>query len=378
MNRQLIDTLRDLVAINSVNPAYRDGRPEADAQAYVRDFFARRGIDTYEQPVAEGRANLIAGMAGRISGRRLVFEAHCDTVSVEGMTIDPFVTRIADGRLYGRGACDVKAGLAAMMHALADVRASGVTPPCDIWVVSAVDEEHEYTGVRRLCEGLVAAGAVVAEPTGMKMAVASKGCLRWRMTVSGRAAHSSAPQLGANAIAGMMRLLLALGRHAQTLEGIAHPLVGSPTINVGTIHGGTQVNIVPASCSAEVDRRLIPGEDPNRLLEYYGAFLRDPLVLNGAFSVALEPLLCDWPLDTPAGVPLVRLASCVLRDLGLDGTPAGVAFGSDASKLGRAGIPSIILGPGHIDRAHTASEYVELEQVEQAFLFYRNLMSRFE
>ncbi|MCI0539917.1 MAG: M20/M25/M40 family metallo-hydrolase, partial [Verrucomicrobiales bacterium] len=126
----IVQTLADLVRINSVNPAYAGGEAEGDVCQYVRDFFRRRGIETWEQEVFPGRPNLIARLPGRNGDRRVILEAHTDTASVQGMKIPPFEPRIADGLLYGRGACDTKAGLAAMMHAVAALRASGQTPPC--------------------------------------------------------------------------------------------------------------------------------------------------------------------------------------------------------------------------------------------------------
>lgn len=371
----VIQTLRDLIRISSINPAYEHGRDEDEIQQYVRNFFEARRIPVEEQFVAPGRSNLIAKIPGRHPERRLLFEAHCDTAGIEGMVIPPFDPQVRDGRVYGRGACDVKGGLAAMMHAAADVHAAG-NAACEIWMVSAVDEEHAYRGVAKFCEAGKADGAVVAEPTGLRMTVASKGCLRWRINVKGRAAHSSVPHTGVNAIQAMARLLIKLDEHAQSLAGMRHDLVGSPTLTVGRIDGGTQVNIVPENCWAEVDRRLIPGEDPSEVLSFYEQFLRQP-GLNGSLSMTFEPLLKDWPLNTPLDADVVRSAACVLRDIGLDDRPVGVAFGSDASKLRNIGIPSLIFGPGSIEYAHAAEEYVETKEVEQARIFYRELMCRF-
>jgi len=148
-----VRTLVDLVAINSVNPAYAQGRPEAEIQAYVLDFFRRHDISACEQPVMPGRANVIGMLPGRAPGRRIVFEAHSDTAGIEGMTVAPLAAEVRDGRLYGRGACDTKAGLAAMLHAIADLRHSGTVPEAEVWVVAAVDEEHSYRGVVRLLDG---------------------------------------------------------------------------------------------------------------------------------------------------------------------------------------------------------------------------------
>lgn len=356
----VLNTLSDLIRINSVNPAYECGVPEAEIQRYVLEFFRSRGIDAFEQEVFPGRPNVVGRVPGRLPGRRLVFEAHCDTAGISGMSIPPFVPELRGDRLYGRGSCDTKAGLAAMMHALAEVK----SPPCEIWVVSAMDEEHSFRGVLRLCEGLRADGAVVSEPTSMRAVVATKGVLRWRIVTHGKAAHSSKPHLGVNAIYGMACVLAELEQENERLAAVRHPLVGPGTLSVGLIGGGTQVNVVPERCWIEVDRRLIPGEDPDRAYAEY----RDRL------GVEFEPpSISDIPLDTAPGSAIARLACETL------GTPPeGVPYGSDASKLSRAGIPSIVLGPGSIDQAHTADEWVAVDEVEQATHIYRRIMENFE
>jgi acetylornithine deacetylase len=370
----VIQTLAELVRINSINPAFPGGTPEAGVVAFCRAFFTAAGIETREQEVLPGRSNLVAVLPGRQPGRRLVLEAHMDTVGVSGMTIPPFQPELSGGRLFGRGACDTKGGLAAMMHALASLERAGITPPCEVWVAAAVDEEFSYRGVLKLCEGLEAAAAVVAEPTLMRLVTASKGCLRWRIVCRGVAAHSSKPETGVNAICNMARVILTLQDDIQRMAGRSHPLVGRPTLSPGTITGGTQVNIVPDYCCVELDRRLIPGEEVDDVMAHYAAVI-------GTMDVTARmepPMLTDVPLETPAHSPIARTASEVLEEMGLDGSACGVPFGSDASKLSRAGVPSVVVGPGSIDRAHGDTEYVECEQVEQALEFYRSLMLRFE
>jgi succinyl-diaminopimelate desuccinylase len=378
-NTGLIKTLSDLIRINSINPAYPAGRAEAEIQHYVVNFFHRHGISAQQQLVMPNRPNVIASVPGRDPSRRIVFEAHCDTAGIEGMTIPPFEPELKDGRMYGRGSCDTKAGLAALMCALIDLKRSCETPACEVWVVASVDEEHSYRGVLKLCENLRAAAAVVSEPTQLRMAVASKGCLRWSIVVQGKAAHSSKPYLGLNSITHMCRILNIFERDSERLCAKQHPLLGSPTVNVGTIQGGTQVNIVPETCSVEIDRRLIPGETPDEVFFYYKTVLEDLQSRYPEWNVTIgPPSLEDWPLETPADSAIVLRTSAVLGDAGLVPEPVGVPFGSDASKFSRAGIPSIVLGPGSIDQAHTVDEYIELEQVEQAFVVYRELMKSFE
>ena len=374
----LVETLADLVRINSINPAYEGGLGEAELQRYIAARFQAAGLETIEQQVFDGRSNVIAILPGRDRSRRIVFEAHGDTVGVNGMTVPPFGAEMRHGQMFGRGACDTKAGMAAMLLALIDLKRSGAVPQCDVWVAAVVDEEHTYRGVVRLCKNLRASAAVIAEPTGMRLVSASKGCLRFRIRVGGRAAHSSKPYLGVNAIQGMMRVLRALEIDEDRLAAIHHPLVGKATWNVGKIEGGTQVNVVPADCFVEIDRRLIPGEDPAGVKSDYEQLINGLRNETPALDARLEePFLTDWPLDTPPDSKIVTLLSEILREQKLASEPTGVAFGSDASKFARAGIPSVILGPGSIDQAHTADEYVDVDQVEMAFVVYRELMLRY-
>ena len=218
----VLSTLSDLVAINSINPAYHDGVSEEGVARYVDEFFRSRNIETFRQTVMPGRSNVIARVPGRNPERRIVLEAHMDTVSVRGMTIPPFDPVVRDGLLYGRGSCDTKAGLAAMMHAVASLEGP---PPCEVWLAAVVDEEFSFQGVLALCDGLRADAAIVAEPTSLRAVIASKGVLRWKIRTRGKAAHSSKPHLGINAISHMAQIISALDRDAESLANRSHPLL---------------------------------------------------------------------------------------------------------------------------------------------------------
>ncbi len=375
----VIDTLASFVRINSVNPAYGDGGSEANLVPLVRDFFVQRGIETFTQEVFPGRHNIVARLPGRTS-RRIILEAHMDTVSIKGMSIPPFEPTIKDGRLHGRGSVDDKAGLVAMMHAVASLKEENITPPCEVWMAAVVDEEFTYRGVVKLCEGLQADAAVVAEPTEMRAVIASKGVLRWRIQVRGKAAHSSKPHLGVNAITHMSRLVLALEEENHRLAGRTHPLLGSGTVNVGVISGGVQVNFVPDQCAIEIDRRLLPGERASDALAECQHLIDTLKARHPGFDAFMEdpPLLVDEALDTPPEAQTVRVAQGVLRGLGLNDEVCGVPFGSDASKLSRAGVPTIVFGPGSIDQAHGADEFVPVDEVIAATEFYRRFLLSFE
>ena len=372
-------TLASLVRINSVNSSYEGGPGELEVATWVRGFFEQRGIEVWEQEVFPGRPNVIARLPGRDPSRRVILEAHMDTVSVQGMSIPPFEPRVDNGKLLGRGSCDTKCGLAAMMHAVASLHEEGIEPPCEAWMAAVVDEEFSYRGVVKLCEGLKAHAALVAEPTGLRAIIAGKGVLRWRIVVRGKAAHSSKPHLGVNAISHAARIVLAIEEDHARLAAKVHPLLGPATVNVGLIHGGVQVNFVPDECAIEIDRRLLPGESGPAVLAHYQSLFDVLKAQHPTFDAVMEPpRIMDEALETAADSAPARIASAVLSEMGLDGALGGVPFGSDASKLSRTGIPSLVIGPGSIDQAHAAVEFVELAEVERAVEFYRNFILRFE
>ncbi|MCB1061926.1 MAG: M20/M25/M40 family metallo-hydrolase, partial [Verrucomicrobiae bacterium] len=255
----LIDTLSDLIRINSINPEW-NGPGEREVADFVRAFFLDAGIAVIEDEVLPNRPNLMVRLPGRDRSRSVMLEVHLDTVSVADMTIPPFEPELRDGLLYGRGACDDKAGLAAMMHAVRDIHESGELPPCDVIFAAVIDEEHHYRGVTRLIEWLRESGeplplaAVVAEPTQLRVTRANKGVLRWRIATRGKSAHSSKPHLGVNAIVHMAAVIQALESDQTRLADDVHPLLGPATCSIGLIDGGAQVNFVPEHCRITLDR----------------------------------------------------------------------------------------------------------------------------
>lgn len=295
----VLETLADLVRINSVNPNYDGGVPEAAIAQYVEDYFGERGIETWRQPIYPDRENVIARIPGRNPDRRIVFEAHMDTVSVAGMTIEPFQPEIRSGRLYGRGACDTKGGMAAMMNALASLADDQITPPCDVWFAATIDEEFSYRGVVALCKDLQADAAIVAEPTSLNPVIASKGLVRFKVETIGRAAHSSKPHLGINAIEHMAEVIAAIQKDTRQLAETVHPLLGPATCNIGVVRGGVQINLVPASCEIEVDRRMLPGETYAGVLAQYQRILDSLVETQPTMQAVIHPpLITDVPLET--------------------------------------------------------------------------------
>jgi acetylornithine deacetylase len=362
--------LADLVRLPSVNPMGRE-LPATDlyehrVTAYLEDFFRGLGVPYERQRVAPQRDNIVARFAAPGARRTLVLEAHQDTVPTDNMTIEPFGAHVEGGRLYGRGACDIKGGLAAMLSAFARLVRDRPQGACNVVLACSVDEEHTFLGVQEFVKrGLKADMAVVAEPTSLRIVKAHKGVCRWSVTTAGRSCHSSAPEQGVNAIYRMARLLVAIEQYAAELRASrSDPLLGPPTLSVGRIEGGTSVNTVPDRCRIEVDRRLIPGEDARAAPGEFAAFFR-----AAGVDVPFEcgPLWLDCPALSPelSGELVTRLGQCLDAVMGSHEVIA-VPYGTDASTLALAGIPSVVFGPGDIARAHTCDEWVPLDEVERA------------
>ena len=374
-----LETLDDLIRIQSVNPFFgEDARGEREVADYVEQRCREAGLEVHRQTVFPGRENVIAELRVGRPGSALLFEAHMDTVSLGSME-NPLEPTYADGRLYGRGACDTKGSLAAMLYAVEECARQPEQLSSDIVLCAAVDEERAYKGVLAFVDSdHSVAGAVVGEPTDLGIVVAHKGCARFRLETLGKAAHTSVPHEGDNAIYQMAEVVRVIKDEIEGgLADLDHPLVGPPTIVVATIRGGTQVNIVPERCAIEVDRRVIPGEESREVLDGILATISGRLEGSG-IEFGVEELLLDWPLDTPPESATVRCAQWVASGMGLEDRLHGVAYGSDASKLQQlGGVPSIVFGPGSIAQAHSREEWVPIEQVERAAEFYAKMAQDF-
>jgi acetylornithine deacetylase len=346
---------------------------------YLERLFQKLALRYERHTVEPKRDNIVARIDGRVppeeGGPLVLFEAHQDTVPVVGMTIEPFNPVVRDGRLYGRGSCDIKGGLTAMLGAVARLAEERPPDMPTIVMASTINEEHGYSGATALTELWKRAGtiiprapdaAIVAEPTELEVVVAHKGVVRWRCHTHGKATHSSQPHLGVNAIFKMSKVLDALERYQREVATVAeHPLCGHPTLSVGIIHGGMSVNTVPDHCTIEVDRRLLPGEKPEEARRLVIDFVASAIGNDPA--VEHEPsYLIGYGLADDVNGPLARQMAAAARDAGLSGKIVGVPYGTNAAAIAAAGVPSIVFGPGSIDQAHTADEWLALEQLEKA------------
>jgi acetylornithine deacetylase len=363
--------LSDLVAIPSVNPMGRglvgEEFLETRLTAYLEGWFRELGVVCRRQPVASGRDNLLAWYEAPAPRRTILFDVHQDTVPTDGMTVRPFEPSIAGNRLYGRGACDVKGSMAAMLAAFARLVREQPAGSASVVLACTVDEEYTHTGSSALAGTLHGAElAIVAEPTMLNLVHCHKGALRWKIRTRGLACHSSVPHLGVNAIYRMAHVVKALESFAAALwRSEPDPILGPPSLSVGRIEGGQSVNVVPDRCEIDVDRRLIPGEDAARCIEEVRRLLADrPGGLEGVDFC--EPWVNMPPLAPRAARWLDPLQDAVAAATGRRPDVMGVPFGTDAGPLSAVGLPCVVFGPGDIAQAHTRDEWIDLDQVRMA------------
>lgn len=384
MPLDVVETLCDLVRLPSVNPMGRDVRGDEYFEYRVTDYlqalFERLGWPWRRQTIEPRRDNIVARLDGEVppeeGGTILMYEVHQDTVPVDGMTIPPWTPEIRDGRVFGRGSCDIKGGMACMLAALSRLAEQRPAGRPTVVLACSVNEEHGFTGATRLGELWSGKASflprppdavIVAEPTLLDVVVAHKGVMRWQCHARGRAAHSSQPELGDNAIYRMARVLQVLEQYAREVVPTLgqHPLLGQPTLSVGRIFGGVSVNTVPDGCTIEIDRRVVPGEDPHAAREHAvqavgRALGNDPLVEHD------QPLLVSQGLSDELSRTLAARLSETIRSCGAPGRCLGVPYGTDAPAFAGVGIPTVVFGPGSIEQAHTADEWVAIEQLQAA------------
>jgi len=361
--------LRDYVAIPSVNPMGRSDMPEGVAGEaryadHVRHQLVALGLDA-KCIGSPDRPSVIAEVRVRGATDTVMVASHLDTVPVDGMEIDPFDPRIEDGRLYGRGSCDTKSGMAALVAALERVLARGSLRR-NVIVLGEADEEFHSQGVIDVLEhlGTVRPDWVLAtEPTDMRLVTHHKGIALARLAAHGRACHSSDPAAGSNAIYALARAALAIEDLCGQLASRRDPMLGHGTMSVGKIGGGAAPNIVPDAGWLITDRRLLPGETAEQVRkEIQGA-----LEAHGVHDVEIEFCRVEkGALGIPRDHAAVRSCQAALRAANLSSEPATAAFGTDAGVLfADHGLPGVVLGPGSIALAHTSREFVPVREVEQ-------------
>lgn len=354
---ELTELLARLVAIDSVNPdLVAGGAGEAEIARFVAAWLEEAGLEVEVEEIAPGRPNVVGVARGSGGGRTLLLNAHTDTVGYAGME-RPLEPALQDGRLYGRGAYDMKASLAAIM--LAGARATGMGLRGDVIVTAVVDEEVGSIGTEAIAARYRADAAIVSEPTEMRLALAHKGFAWLELETAGTAAHGSRPDLGVDAIARMGRVLARLEELDRSLRGSdAHPLLGTGSVHASLIDGGLELSTYPDRCRLQAERRTIPGEMRERVEEEARELLGD---LEGSARVTFwrQPFEVD---EEEAVVAAVR------RQAG-DPEVVGVPFWADSAILAGVGIPTVVFGPGGAG-AHAVEEWVSVADAERCADIY--------
>ncbi len=360
----IVRTLTDLVRINSVNPAVAPGGPgEAEIAAYLARTLGAVGLETETYESAPGRTTAVGTLRGTGGGRSLMLNGHADTVGVEGMA-DPFSGEVRNGRVYGRGAHDMKGSLAACIGAAKMLVEAGVTLGGDLIVAAVADEEYGSLGTADLVTRCRPDAAIVAEPTDLQVCLAHKGYIWIEVETAGRAAHGSRFTEGVDAVMRMGRFLAELDRLERALrEGPAHPLVGPPSLHAATIEGGTGLSTYAASCRLKIERRTVPGETVDSAVEPIRGIAEKLAADDPTFSAAVRPFFSREPFEVSPDAPIVRtLSGAAAAVLGRVPAFVGDSPWMDSALLAAAGVETVVMGPRGAGE-HSAVEWVEIESV---------------
>ncbi len=375
--KPVVELLQRLVAIPSVNPSLADD-PSIGGEARLAEFLAghleHAGYKIEWHEATHGRPNVVGRYGPAQPRRSILVESHLDTQGIHGMTVPPFEGGIRDGKLYGRGACDTKGPMAAALTALDEQTLDAMASAgIQVIYIGAMGEEKGNLGAEELVElGVGADEALILEPTDLNVVHAHKGALWFEIEVEGLAAHGSNPALGLSAIRGMAKVI----ERIESLVEIearthVHPLLGKPTVNIGLIRGGSSINIVPDRCVIEVDRRVLPGDTSDKIMDQVRKEL-DSMKAGGAINAwRIQKIKDGVPFETTAESALVKrlLQSCA--GAGVKSSAQGAAWYSDAGPFSRTCKEVAVFGPGSIRQAHTADEFIELSSLESGTTILR-------
>jgi acetylornithine deacetylase len=366
---ELTQLLSDLVAIDSTNPSLvPGGAGEGEMARFIAEWLQKAGLEVELVETAPGRPNVVGIARGAGGGKSLILNGHMDTVGTGEMKRAHTPTE-KDGRLYGRGAYDMKGGLAACMVAAAEARKHGLRG--DVIVQAVVDEEYASIGTQALAPRFEANGAIVAEFTELKVILAHKGFVWLEVETKGTAAHGSRPDLGVDAIVKMGRVLAAIEQLDNTLRmKPVHPLLWSGSVHASLIKGGRELSSYPDQCVLSVERRTIPGESPRSVKTELSDILHKLEKADPSFKAVVRRGLDRSPLETSeAAAIVVATREAATQVLGRQPQIAGVPFWTDAALLSAQGIPSLLFGPAGAG-AHAAEEWVDLESAHQCAEVY--------
>ena len=375
MSNEVIELCRQMVRIPSINPQDSGRTEEPYGEKRLADFvygwLEEQGLDPQRQNIFPERDNVYALAPGADRSRTMLFTGHMDTVEVLGMTAEPFAAEMREGKIYGRGSSDDKGPLAAMMIAFRDrVRAGKL--PCNLVFLATCAEEHDMSGSKYFAahheqiEGKLAAG-VFAEPTGLKVVAAHRGIVRLELNSTGKAAHSSVPDKGKNAIYTMAHAITMIEQFADQLaQRPPHPQLGCETAALTIVEGGQQINVIPKSCRGLIDWRILPGRNDHICRDELFEFLQTKM----SDQIKVDILHQHHPMETNPQSPVVANLLNATRKTIPDSTIDVCQFATDAGSFSQLNIPTPVFGPGDEKQAHTADESIEIEQLQKGMKIY--------
>ncbi|MGD9044348.1 MAG: ArgE/DapE family deacylase [Desulfobacterales bacterium] len=366
INREsLLKLLQSLIQIDSVNPSLsRKGPGEAMIARYIGAYLNKLGIDVRFQEIKKNRVNVIGILKGTGGGPTLMLNGHTDTVSADNMETDPFGAEKKGGRIYGRGALDMKAGVASLMMAAQTIIEAGIQLKGDVILTLVADEEYASIGTETVVDEYSADAAIICEPTNLDIVIAHKGFAWIKIEIFGQAAHGSLPHRGIDAILKAGKVLMAIDHLGKTdLTRKTHPLLGSPSIHASLINGGTELSTYPNYCKIELERRNLPGEDRQAVTAEIQDLLQNIQRQDDQFKAASEVFFFRPAFEISQDQPIVQTVSRSYESI-FDKPPRfeGMWAWLDSAILAQAGIPSVIFGPSG-DGAHAAVEYVDVDSV---------------
>lgn len=356
---------RELVQINSTNPTLSPGgKGEAEIGAYVAEKLMELGLEVTTNEIAPGRVNVTGVLKGSGGGRSLLLNGHLDTVGVDGMAIDPFGGELRDGRVYGRGAQDMKGSLAAMIAAAKAILDAGISLRGDLLITGVADEEHSSIGTEALVKQFKVDGAIVTEPTDMHLCRAHRGFIWFEVETIGRAAHGSRYAEGLDANMRMGRFLAELEKLGQELlQRKPHELAGPPSLHAALLQGGTEISTYADRCTLKIERRTVPGETVEGATAELREIVDRLAEQDSTFKATLKATFWREPFEVTSEARIVQIMDKALDErLGYHPGHTGQTFWTDAALIADAGMETVLLGPKGCG-LHSAEEWVDMDSV---------------
>jgi acetylornithine deacetylase/succinyl-diaminopimelate desuccinylase family protein len=373
---EVLSVLKKLVSIKSVNPDIESGEGEKEVSNFIAEYLEKTGLKVHTQDVKDGRFNVVGELKGSGERKGLMFNGHADTVGVRNMTIDPTNPVVNDGRLYGRGACDMKGAIAAMMIAAKIMHDSELSPKGSLLVSTVVGEEFDNVGANKLVQddriSKPLGAVIVGEPTTLQCAIAHKGFINIEIETTGKAAHGSVPEKGIDAIEKMGKIIVKLDDVKEKANKKSNALLGPPKFHTSTIEGGREWSVIPDQCILKIEVRTIPEYKTGDAMKDIQEVINELASKDPSIKAATRIFLDGEPLSTSSNEPIVKTLGQVFEELKGTRLPIiGVPYGTEAPIFAKGfAAPTVVFGPGDIKQAHTVDEYVLIDDVTDAATLY--------